>query len=143
MTLIFFPLTYYFPGIIWVTKCFSSWYITISPNYFLVLGCKNADDIKSYNNNRALKAYNSSHYGMVHTHYVHDHSFQMAPSLNLSKVPMTPFRIMAIVAGFAAIFLVISAIRTTGPQQKLGVVFHHASGAFKVSHSFTCETSCC
>ncbi|XP_069981505.1 putative protein-lysine deacylase ABHD14B [Penaeus vannamei] len=55
----------------------------------------------------------------------------MAPSLNLSKVPMTPFRVMAVVAGFAAIFLVISAIRTTGPQQKLGAVFHHASDAFK------------
>lgn len=60
----------------------------------------------------------------------------MAPSLNLSKVPMTPFRVMAVVAGFAAIFLVISAIRTTGPQQKLGAVFHHASDAFKVSYLF-------
>lgn len=51
----------------------------------------------------------------------------MAPSLMLTKMPMTPFRVMALVAGVAAICLVFSALTTTGRQQKLGAVFEQPS----------------
>ncbi|XP_045601933.1 putative protein-lysine deacylase ABHD14B [Procambarus clarkii] len=55
----------------------------------------------------------------------------MAPSLMLPKLPMTPFRVMALVAGVAAICLVFSALTTSGRQQKLGKVFEQLSKTYK------------
>lgn len=60
--------------------------------------------------------------------------FQMAPSLMLTKMPMTPFRVMALVAGVAAICLVFSALTTTERQQKLGAVFEQPSLPNKVGN---------
>ncbi|KAK7076757.1 Protein abhd14b [Halocaridina rubra] len=47
----------------------------------------------------------------------------MVPGLMLNKMPMTPFRVMAVVSGVAAICLVFSALNTVGPTPKLGAVF--------------------
>ncbi|XP_042240762.1 protein ABHD14B-like isoform X1 [Homarus americanus] len=51
----------------------------------------------------------------------------MAPSLMLPKLTMTPFRVMALVAGVAAVCLVFSALTTTGRQAKLGKAFEQVS----------------
>lgn len=55
----------------------------------------------------------------------------MAPSLMLNKMPMTPFRVMVVVAGVAAVCLVFSALSATGPDEKLGAMFQQAPKTVK------------